>query len=173
MSFLSKILTKGKKKTDMSRDDMAALDDNQLIGILSDRILQEEGDMETEECLQLFKGAKRVFYIVDYFDMEVQNGGLCQFFVNSSRKVAPEILHSLEIIGAIHYKQILEDFVKENSISLENLDSFVIEDISEYEIQYKRYPFDDFDEEYYALYEEEPLEMILVQYVRKHLEDFV
>lgn len=110
MGFLD-FLKKGKSQTDMNWNDMAVLDDNQLIGILSDRVLQEEGDMETEECLQLFKGAKRVFYIVDYFDMEVQNGGLCQFFVNSSRKVASEILHSLEIIGAIHYKQILEDFV--------------------------------------------------------------
>ena len=37
------------------------------------------------------EGPRRVAYTVDAFDREVQNGGLCQYFVNSSRETAPEL----------------------------------------------------------------------------------
>jgi hypothetical protein len=35
-----------------------------------------------------------------------------------------------------------------------------------------RYPFDKFDDSYYELYENEPLEELLVKYAREHIEDF-
>lgn len=37
-----------------------------------------KGNMSADECLEVFQGAKRIFYIVNYFDMEIQNGRLCQ-----------------------------------------------------------------------------------------------
>jgi prepilin signal peptidase PulO-like enzyme (type II secretory pathway) len=39
-------------------------------------------------------------YSLYMFEMEVNNGGLCQFFVNSSRECAPFISEALEAIGA-------------------------------------------------------------------------
>ena len=104
--------------------------------------------------------------------MEVQNGGLCQFFVNSSRDVAPYVVESLNEIGAINYKILLSNFVEEHNINLSDLDSFMIEEVEEFEAQTKRYPFDDFDDKYYELYEKEPLEDLLISYAKKHLEDF-
>ena len=104
--------------------------------------------------------------------MEVQNGGLCQFFVNSSRDVAPYIIECLKIIGADSYKNLLSEFVEKHNINLNDLDSFMIEDVAEYEAQTERYPFDDFDDKYYELYENEPLEELLIVYVKDYLEDF-
>lgn len=104
--------------------------------------------------------------------MEIQNGGLCQFFVNSSREVAPYILECLEVIGATAYAELLSDFVIKNDISLNDLGSFITEDIDEYEEQTERYPFDEFDDAYYELYEKEPLERFLLEYVKKNLKDF-
>ena len=106
------------------------------------------------------------------FDAEMMNGGLCQFFVNSSRDVAPYVVESLNAIGAINYKILLNDFVEEHNINLSDLDSFMIEDVEEFEAQTERYPFDDFDDNYYELYEKEPLEDLLISYAKKHLEDF-
>ena len=106
------------------------------------------------------------------FDAEMMNGGLCQFFVNSSRDVAPYVVESLNKIGAINYKILLSNFVEEHNINLSDLDSFIIEEVEEFEAQTERYPFDDFDDKYYELYEKEPLEDLLISYAKKHLEDF-
>lgn len=122
--------------------------------------------------LHLSYGAKRIFYIVNYFDMEIQNGGLCQFFVNSSRLVAPYILECLIKINAVSYKELLETFIADNHISLDDLDSFIIDDVSQFEVQMSRYPFDEFDDSYYELYEKEPLENLLMNYARQHIDDF-
>ncbi len=37
--------------------------------------------------------------------MEVNNGGLCQFFVNSSREFAPDLSAALDAIGALEHKK--------------------------------------------------------------------
>lgn len=62
----------------MTTEDLAALSDEELSEALIARMLHEEGNMSADECLEVFQGAKRIFYIVNYFDMEIQNGGLCQ-----------------------------------------------------------------------------------------------
>jgi len=156
----------------MSYQELKDLDDELLFEALSCRILNEEESMDVDECLDTFKGAKRVFYIVNYFDMEVQNGGLCQFFVNSSRMVAPYILNCLHEINAIEYETLLNGFISKHDISLNNLDSFILDDIDDYEKQVERYPFDDFDDKYYDLYEEHPLEKYLLEYCKKYLNEF-
>lgn len=158
----------------MSVTELRELSDEELREALSERLMAEEdnNEWEVKECISGFKGAKRVYYIVNYFDMEVQNGGLCQFFVNSSRDVAPYILKCLHTIGALNYEKLLKEFVEKNDIDLNDLESFMIEEIEEYEVQTQRYPFDDFDEMYYELYETESLEDMLLRYAKQNLKDF-
>jgi hypothetical protein len=156
----------------MTAEDLARLSNEELSEALSARILNEEGDRYVDECLKEFEGAKRIFYIVNYFDMEIQNGGLCQFFVNPSRLVAPYVLECLTQINAVSYKELFEGFVINNKISLDDLDSFIIDDVNQFEIQRSRYPFDKFDNSYYELYENEPLQELLVKYAREHIGDF-
>jgi hypothetical protein len=55
---------------------------------------------------------------------------------------------------------------------LDDLDSFIIDDVNQFEIQRSRYPFDKFDNSYYELYENEPLQELLVKYAREHIGDF-
>ena len=57
---------------------------------------------------------EKVFFVLYIFNLEIQNGGLCQFFVNSSRAYATLISQYLEIIGALEHKMLYDDFVKEN-----------------------------------------------------------
>lgn len=158
----------------MSVEELRELSDEDLREALSERLMAEEdnNEWEVKECISGFKGAKRVYYIVNYFDMEVQNGGLCQFFVNSSRDVAPYVLECLNKIGAVNFESILREFVEKHNINMCELDSFIIEDEDDYEAQVERYPFDDFDDMYYELYENESLEDILLEYAKKNLSDF-
>lgn len=156
----------------MGRSELAALIDDELYEAISTRILAEERHMEVEECLEKFKGAKRIFYIANYFDMEVGNGGLCQYFVNSSRLTAPWILDALHAVGAENQRTLLADFIGKNKIDLTDLNSFMITDAEEFEAQNARYPFDDFDDAYYNIDEKYPLCSLLDQYARKHLDEF-
>lgn len=114
-------------------------------------------------------GAERTFYVASYYEMEVNNGGLCQFFVNSSRKVAPQLADSLSEIGAVRHKELFESFIEANAINIHDLSSFVIKNVREYEAQAKRYPFDDFDNAFYDL---PPIQERLVPYIREHISDF-
>lgn len=174
--FIHKERKREKECYEMPIEDLRELTGDDFLEVLWSRILYEEGDMEPEESLTYFQGAKRTFYIIEYFDMEVQNGGLCQFFVNSSKEVAPYLLDSLEEVQAFPYKELLEKFVRDNGILLDDLSSFVIEDFDELQDEFAkqsaRYPFEEFDDAYYELYGEEPLGDFLEKYCKEHIGEF-
>lgn len=123
-----------------------------------------------EEKIDRINTCQRVFFTVSNLDAEVNNGGLCQFFVNSSRACAPYVSQSLEDIGALKTKKLFDDFVKENNIDVNNLDSFIINNVSEFEEQNNRYPFDDFDTAYYEI---EEINKLLVSYARINIRELI
>lgn len=94
---------------------------------------------------------EKVFYVLYYFNVEWQNGGLCQFFVNSSRIYAPLISEYLEIVGALEHKKLYDNFIEKNNIDVYNLSFFIHDDISEYKDKHDAYPFNEFDNEFYKL----------------------
>ena len=110
--------------------------------------------------------------MVRQYEEEINNGGLCQYFVNPSRLAAPFLLESLKEIGAFKYAGLLSDFLTVNGIEANDLSSFIIKDLSEFQAQNKRYPFDAYDDAFYSLYAAEPLNDHLMAYVRRHIEEF-
>ena len=98
---------------------------------------------------------------------EVNNGGLCQFFVNSSRAFAPFVSESLFAVGADKTKELFDNFISENNIDLKDLNSFIITDLSEFAEQNQRYPFDDFDNKYYEIGE---INHLLIKYARENID---
>lgn len=161
-----------EKSWNMSIEELMSLNDEDLSSALEARIDKEiEKDYEEpKKCLEILNEEKQVIYILKYFDEEVQNGGLCQFFVNSSRVLAPYISETLGSVGADKYRKLYNDFVDENNIDLTDLSSFIIEDTKEYEKQYERYDFDKFDDAFYELCEEEPLDNFIAKYARLNIE---
>ena len=67
---------------------------------------------------------QRVCTVLNCFDMEVMNGGLCQFFVNESRFYAPYVSECLEKIGADDVRYTFLNFATENNLDLNDLSSF-------------------------------------------------
>ncbi|OHE40377.1 MAG: hypothetical protein A2Y16_04440 [Tenericutes bacterium GWF2_57_13] len=110
--------------------------------------------------------AQKAFYVTSYYEMEVNNGGLCQFFVNSSRAVAPLLSHYLEAIGAIEHKRLFDTFLKNNQIDVNDLSSFIVDDVAEFQQQTKRYPFDEYDDNFYQL---KSIESFLIDYLKRNL----
>lgn len=124
---------------------------------------------DESQALSQISPEQRTFYILSIYDMEIQNGGLCQFFVNSSRSLAPFVDECLETVGAEEHRKLLAEFVADNNIDLNNLESFDTPDIEDYILQTQRYDFDSFDNAYYEL---TALRDYLVEYVKNNITAF-
>ncbi len=154
----------------MTTDELAALDDEELFEAVNVRTENKVDSFEElVEGFNALNDSQKVFYALNWLEMEVNNGGLCQYFVNSSRISAPFVSEYMEIVGATTHKKLFDDFVKKNNINLTELSFFNIEKIEEFEEKAESYPFDDYDEAYYEM---EPLETYLKKYIRKHVADF-
>lgn len=122
-----------------------------------------------EEGVNSLNPYQKIFYSVNWLVTEVNNGGLCQFFVNSSRMVAPYVSEYMSAIGAMEHKKLFDKFVSDNNIDLNNLSSFDVDSFEEFNEQSERYPFDEYDDAFFNL---TPLEEYLTQFAKEHLEYF-
>lgn len=154
----------------MSKSDLSALSNDELFDAVIIRTEQAVDRYEDWEVgVKALNFSQKVFYSVNWLVTEVNNGGLCQFFVNSSRMVAPYVSDYMNIIGAVEHKKLFDNFVVDNKIDLNELSSFDIEALEEFEDQCERYPFDEYDDTFFAI---APLEEYLLKFAREHLEDF-
>lgn len=154
----------------MSTEDLLKLSDDEIFNAVWIRI--ENIVSSKEDLLEGFNSLneeQRIFYSVNYLEMEVNNGGLCQFFVNSSRMVAPIVSEYMGIIGATEHKQLYDTFIEKHQINLYDLSSFDCETVEVFQSQYERFPFDEYDDTFYEL---EPLQNYLIPFLKKHIEKF-
>ena len=117
-------------------------------------------------------------FVLWMWNIEMLNGGLCQFFVNNGA-YASLVPGSLEAVGAEKYTSLLCDFVDKHGINLEDLSEFELipqldkEDFSPYIEAHEKYPFVDFDNAFYDLYGSDPLEGRIAGYIRDHIDAFI
>lgn len=169
MGFLGNILyniqnmKKAKRIRTMSKDSMLALDEDEFYNaiecVCEDAVYDIKASDITEE--------QKLVYTLNKFMAEVNNGGLCQFFVNSSSECAPYVSKALEAIGVVELKGLFDGFIADNGIDVNDLSSFKISDIDEYEAQTKRYNFDSFDNRFYEI---ENLQKLIIDYSRNNIE---
>lgn len=159
-----------KRYLAMTTDELSFLSDDELFEAVT---LRTEGKVdsfdELEDGVNSLNHSQKIFYSVNWLEIEVNNGGLCQFFVNSSRMVAPFVSEYMGIIGATAHKALFDDFILKTGIDLNDLSSFDCDDAEEFEGQYQRYPFDEYDD---AFYDMEPPEAFLKKFIRERLDDF-
>ena len=98
---------------------------------------------------------------VTAYDGEMNNGGISQFLTNSSNMFLPMLSNSLNQIKAIEHKKQLEDFIKNNKIDINNLESLEIENENDY------------DSEFYELEEEENLYNLTLEYAKKNYDKII
>lgn len=154
----------------MSTEELAQVDDDELIFAAmarAENIVCEFEDLH--DGLNALNDSQRILYALNTFDMEVNNGGICQFFVNSSRAAAPFISEYMEVIDAKEHQKTFDDFIAKYEIDLNDLSSFDSDTAEEFSEQYERYPFDEYDD---AFYEMEPLETYLIPYIKANIDKF-
>lgn len=154
----------------MPAAELAALSDAELIEACFIRTDEKVEQYEMPiDGVNVLSEPERVFYTAWTYEMEVNNGGLCQFFVNSSRALAPLLSDCLGVLNATDHQRLFDAFILDNGIDVNDLSFFIIEDAGEFETQTQRYPFDDFDSAFYAL---KPVSDFLAPYLRAHLAAF-
>ena len=165
-----KMFEEQEKNKQLHGEELLSLSDEALFeAVYFQNIDIAEAGEDEENELEQFGGARKTVYILSTFDAEVQNGGLCQFFVNSSKAVAPYLCDALELVGAMEHKNLFESFVAENNIDLLNLESFEADSVREYQRQTKRFDFDSFDDKYYDL---PAFQDKIVAYIEDNINEF-
>ena len=170
LAILSILTSCGFVSYPVHGEELLKLTDDKLYEKVYFQTLEFVESFEDEEtALSRMSVECRTVYILSIFDMEIQNGGLCQFFVNSSRELAPCVQECLEIVNAYEHKKLLSEFVAENHIDLEHLESFECSNVDEYIMQTKRYDFEAFDNSYVEL---PPLQDFIVSYIKSNISEF-
>ena len=161
-----KNMKKAKQYRNMGKEGLLALNDDDFYDAVDCLCEDAVYDIQAPTVLE-----EQIFvYSVNYFLREVNNGGLCQFFVNSSSECAPFISKALEAIGASDIKKLFDKFIEENNIDVNDLSSFKISSFEEFAEQTKRYDFDSFDTQFY---DDENLYQQIIDYSRKHIEQLM
>lgn len=99
---------------------------------------------------------ERILYVLDEFDSEIQNGGINQYFINSSRMNAHLVSGYLEKINALDQKLLFDEFVYNCQIDFDNLDN-----LGELDDEV----CDQFDEYYYDL---NSLMDLLIEFIKNY-----
>ena len=154
----------------LTTEELAAIPDNDLFFVVIDRVESVIDDHEDlSDGIAALSGPQRVVFALNLLEMEVNNGGLCQFFVNSSRAAAPYVSDGLAAIGAKEHKELFDGFIGKYKINVNDLTSFAIRRMRDFEKQTKRYPFDEYDDQFYTL---PSLQEPLTAYIRQHIDAF-
>jgi len=169
-SSLNDMKEKEERSLNYSTEELTTLSDTDLFWAVTYRTEHQVDSYDKwEDGVNSLNASQKIFYSINWLETEVNNGGLCQFFVNSSRIVAPLVSGYMEIIGALDHKKLYDDFVEKNGIDVTDLSFFDMDDASEFEEKNESYPFDEFDS---AFFELEPLETYLTLFAKAHLTDF-
>lgn len=163
-------MSEQEKYESMTNEQLSELSDEELFDAVYDKINYAVDSFEnTVVGMRSLSPAARTFFVTSYYESEVNNGGLCQFFVNSGRAVAPELSVCLAEIGADEHRTLFDSFIAENSINVNDLSSFDIDNVGEFENQTQRYDFDKFDSRFYKM---KPICEYLTAYIRDHIAEF-
>ena len=124
-------------------------------GVSNARLVIETAESIGDDLSEM-TDAQRTVYAIYWYESEIMNGGILQFFDNSSGECAPFVSEALSTVGAEKHKALFDAFIADNGINTDNVNTDEIdEDIS-----------DDFDEKFYDLEIEETLEALLAAYIK-------
>lgn len=138
---------------------------------LSDK-LPDDYDKEFKTVTSWNK-SRQAIYVIWLLEGEVNNGGFNQFYFNSSGEFAELLPDALELVGAKKFANLMlranSTYLTENDKITEHQDG-TIEGFSK---SYEDNPLDEYDDEFYELYDVENLNDLQIEYIRANKSEFV
>jgi len=154
----------------MSDEELLALSDEELASVVWIRTERFSARFDTERrALDNMNAEQKNFYIAYYYMLQVNDGGLCQYFANSSRDTALFLSDALEAVGATEHRALFEAFLHDNKVATAALLSFVVDNSADFKKMEKSYPFEEFNTDFYAL---PPMQDAIAAYVRENVTSF-
>lgn len=111
-------------------------------------------------------------YSVYNIEGEVNNGGFNQCYFNSSRQFTKMAEEGFQSIGAAGFADIM---IRANTIYLEikdNLEKYDDGTLESFSESYENNPLNPLDDEFYSMYEKEPLDKLCIDYIQANSEYF-
>jgi len=156
----------------LTSEELAALGAGEIVEAAIYRIDHRyELPMYGGEVSDRMSPVERTIYAIHLFDLEFENGGLCQFFANSSRCAAPYLAEALEDIGMAQAAELYRTFLSTHGIDPGDLSHFACETTSEYVSRVALHPFEDFDSPMQRLRDQEDLPGRLEGFIREHAQE--
>ena len=116
---------------------------------------------------------RQAIYIIWALEGEVNNGGFNQFYFNSSGQFAELAPEALKLVGATKFADLVTRansvYEKENEKITKHQDG-TLEGFSK---SYDDNPLNKFDDEFYALSDQENLQQLQIDFVRKNKQFFI
>lgn len=154
----------------MTTEELKALSDEELFNALHVRTEEYANtSWDLGEGAGRLPEPQKVFYVVSSFYTELENGGLCRFFVSGTRNLTPQVSESLAALGAVMHQTLFDRFLRDNKLAADRLGFFVINDEREFAEKRAQYPFDNFDIPYGKL---PSLRDMLLAYARAHIAEY-
>ncbi len=135
-------------------------------------MIGQSGKEEFEAVKDLSVG-QRASYAVWLVEAEVNNGGFNQFYHNSSGVFAEMDTEAFRIFGAAKFADLMEKANKLYSSIKPELEKKLDGSMESFSKSYEDNPLNDLDTEFYALYSEENLNKLRIDYIRSHINEFI
>ena len=161
-----KNMKKAKKLRLIGKEGLLALEDEEFYDAIE--CICEDAVYDINDT-SINDESKTVYSLLK-FEAEVNNGGLCQFFVNSSSECAPYLSKALSAVGAQDLKTLFDNFIAENHIDVNDLSIFKISDVDEYEEKIELFDFDQFDDQFY---ENEDFHQQIINFAKKNIDKLI
>ena len=154
----------------MSAEELLALSDDELLAVVWMRTERVVAGFDSERrALDNMNDAQKNFYIIQYYVLQVNDGGLCQYFANAGRDTAFFLSDALTAVGAEEHRALFEAFLHDNKVATAALLSFAVDNSRDFKKMEKSYPFEEFNTSFYAL---APLTESVAAYVRENIGAF-
>lgn len=149
--------------------------DDKLLQTIFDNLCEKLPKDYTEEytAVASFPKSKQAIYIIWLLEAEVNNGGFNQFYSNSSGQFAKLAPDALKMIGAPKFLNLVE---RANAIyqrEYDKITKFQDGSIEGFSKSYDDNPLNSLDSEFYELCNEEDLQKLQVDFIRKNKQEFV
>ena len=133
---------------------------------LLDRTAGPEYDVEFFEL----PIAVQHLYLAAIFDMEIQNGGIVQYFVNCGSESATQLGQSLRVIGLAPMAELYEEFLAAQEIDPNDLSGFKCESVDDFIALCERYPESNtFDDAYMERWQALDFNAAMLAYAEENL----
>jgi len=110
-------------------------------------------------------------YLAAILDMEIQNGGLLQYFANCGPESAARVSESLRAIGLESIAALYDAFLSDHQIDPNDLSAFSCETAEDFSALYRRYPeADAFDDAYMQQWQALDFNAVMLAYAAENLQ---